>query len=78
MSGGYVQISTKKSEDLDFTMDFDYTKCLLSSDALHKYILETSVYPREHEELRSLRDVSTQHQFGFMTTPPEEGQLLSL
>ncbi|KAK1282669.1 hypothetical protein QJS10_CPB22g00651 [Acorus calamus] len=42
------------------------------------YILETNVYPREHEELRSLRDVSTQHQFGFMTTPPEEGQLLSL
>ncbi|KAK1259288.1 hypothetical protein QJS04_geneDACA015478 [Acorus gramineus] len=53
-------------------------KCLLSSDALHQYILETRVYPREHEELRSLRDISTQHHFGFITTPPEEGQLLSL
>ncbi|KAK1307356.1 Flavonoid 3',5'-methyltransferase [Acorus calamus] len=42
------------------------------------YIFETSVYPREHEELWRLRDVSTQQYFGFMTTPLEEGQLLSL
>ncbi|XP_058093229.1 norbelladine 4'-O-methyltransferase 2-like [Magnolia sinica] len=57
---------------------FVVKKNLLQSDALHGYILETSVYPREHEQLRALRDVTLKHPRGLMSTPPEEGQLLHL
>ncbi|XP_008811374.1 norbelladine 4'-O-methyltransferase 2-like [Phoenix dactylifera] len=53
-------------------------KNLLQSDALHRYILETSVYPREHEQLKGLREVTMKHMRGPMSTPPEEGQLLSM
>ncbi|XP_058093223.1 norbelladine 4'-O-methyltransferase 2-like [Magnolia sinica] len=53
-------------------------KNLLQSDALRQYILETSVYPREHEQLKALRDVTLKHAWGVMSTPPEEGQLLCL
>ncbi|KAK1282672.1 hypothetical protein QJS10_CPB22g00652 [Acorus calamus] len=68
-------------------LQMDYKLCIqgvidlklpLNPRTVSMYILETSVYPREHEELWRLRDVSTQQYFGFMTTPPEEGQLLSL
>ncbi|KAJ0988866.1 hypothetical protein J5N97_007222 [Dioscorea zingiberensis] len=55
-----------------------FDKNLLKSDALHQYILETSVYPREHEQLKELREVSEKHIMGIMSVPPEEGQLLSI
>lgn len=32
-------------------------KSLLQSDALYQYILETSVYPREPESMRELREI---------------------
>ncbi|XP_068655045.1 probable caffeoyl-CoA O-methyltransferase At4g26220 [Aristolochia californica] len=50
----------------------------LKNDALHKYILETSVLPRELEQLRELRDVTKEHPRALMSTPPEEGQFLTL
>ncbi|XP_068665129.1 probable caffeoyl-CoA O-methyltransferase At4g26220 [Aristolochia californica] len=53
-------------------------KTLLKNDALHKYILETSVLPRELEQLRELRDVTKEHPRALMSTPPEEGQFLNL
>ncbi|XP_039123756.1 norbelladine 4'-O-methyltransferase-like [Dioscorea cayenensis subsp. rotundata] len=55
-----------------------FDKNLLKSDALHQYILETSVYPREHEQLKALREISEKHIMGIMSLPPEEGQLLSM
>ncbi|TKY55699.1 Caffeoyl-CoA O-methyltransferase [Spatholobus suberectus] len=53
-------------------------KSLLQSDALYQYILETSVYPREHECLKELREMTEKHPRNFMATPPDEGQLLSM
>nr|XP_010905195.1 norbelladine 4'-O-methyltransferase isoform X2 [Elaeis guineensis] len=53
-------------------------KNLLQSDVLHQYILERSVYPREHEQLKGLRELTMKHARGLMSVPPEEGQLLSM
>lgn len=53
-------------------------KNILQSDALHQYILETSVYPREHEQLKRLREETMKHQLSLMLVPPEEGLLLSI
>ena len=36
-------------------------KSLLQSDALYQYILETSVYPREPEPMKELREVTAKH-----------------
>ncbi|XP_019708342.1 norbelladine 4'-O-methyltransferase isoform X1 [Elaeis guineensis] len=54
------------------------SKNLLQSEALKRYILETSVYPREHEQLQGLREVTMKHKWGLMSMPAEEGQLLSM
>ncbi|KAG0599505.1 hypothetical protein M758_12G157200 [Ceratodon purpureus] len=43
-----------------------------------QYILETSVYPREAEVLKELREVTEQHAWNMMATPPDEGQFLML
>ncbi|KAG5061195.1 hypothetical protein AAZX31_01G174700 [Glycine max] len=53
-------------------------KSLLQSDALYQYILETSVYPREHESLKELRELTEKHPWNLMATPPDEGQLLGM
>ncbi|XP_038989762.1 norbelladine 4'-O-methyltransferase 2-like isoform X2 [Phoenix dactylifera] len=51
---------------------------LLQNDALYKYILETSVYPREHEQLKALREVTKKQEWHFWMVPPEECQHLSV
>ncbi|KAJ9564282.1 hypothetical protein OSB04_000248 [Centaurea solstitialis] len=53
-------------------------KSLLQSDALYQYILETSVYPREPESMKELREVTAKHPWNLMTTSADEGQFLSL
>ncbi|XP_047181945.1 caffeoyl-CoA O-methyltransferase 1-like [Vigna umbellata] len=53
-------------------------KTLLQSDALYQYILETSVYPREHECLKEIREMTEKHPRNIMATPPDEGQFLSM
>lgn len=53
-------------------------KSLLQSDALYQYILETSVFPREHECLKELREMTEKHPRNLMATPPDEGQLLRM
>lgn len=53
-------------------------KTLLQSDALYEYMLKTMVYPRENEFQRELRLITREHSYGFMSSPPDEGQLLSL
>ncbi|KAG2398500.1 Caffeoyl-CoA O-methyltransferase [Vigna angularis] len=53
-------------------------KTLLQSDALYQYILETSVYPREHECLKEIREMREKHPRNIMATPPDEGQFLSM
>ncbi|KAI4306707.1 hypothetical protein L6164_029962 [Bauhinia variegata] len=51
---------------------------LLQSENLYKYILETSVYPREPEPLRELREVTASHPRATMATAPDAGQLIAL
>ncbi|KAE9597637.1 hypothetical protein Lal_00041592 [Lupinus albus] len=53
-------------------------KSLLQSDALFQYILETSVFPREHESLKELRQMTEKHPRNLMATPADEGQFLSM
>ncbi|XP_039120352.1 norbelladine 4'-O-methyltransferase 2-like [Dioscorea cayenensis subsp. rotundata] len=53
-------------------------KNLLKNDDLLKYILDTSVYPREHEQLKELREVTMKLIRGEMSVPPEEGSFLSI
>ncbi|XP_065876151.1 caffeoyl-CoA O-methyltransferase-like [Euphorbia lathyris] len=53
-------------------------KSLLQSDALYQYILETSVYPREPEAMKELRELTENHPWNIMTTPADEGQLISM
>ncbi|XP_042513642.1 putative caffeoyl-CoA O-methyltransferase At1g67980 [Macadamia integrifolia] len=56
------------------------SKGILQTKALHQYILETSAYPREHELLKEIREV-TINKYGYlsdMLVPADEGQLLSM
>ncbi|XP_077251644.1 putative caffeoyl-CoA O-methyltransferase At4g26220 [Tasmannia lanceolata] len=54
------------------------SKCLLQSNELHQYILETSVYPREPEPLKELRDATSTQPRKIMATAPDEGPLMAL
>ncbi|GAB2291678.1 Caffeoyl-CoA O-methyltransferase 1 [Dionaea muscipula] len=53
-------------------------KSLLQSDALYQYILETSVYPREPEHMKELREITAKHPWNIMTTSADEGQFLNM
>ncbi|CAA0830379.1 Caffeoyl-CoA O-methyltransferase 1 [Striga hermonthica] len=53
-------------------------KSLLQSDALYQYILETSVYPREPEPMKELREITANHPWNIMTTSADEGQFLNI
>lgn len=43
-----------------------------------QYILETSVYPREPEIMKELRERTAEHPWNIMTTPADEGQFLTM
>ena len=53
-------------------------KTLLKSDALYKYVLDTTVLPREPECMRDLRLLTDKHKWGFMQSSPDEAQLLGM
>ncbi|XP_047953145.1 flavonoid 3',5'-methyltransferase-like [Salvia hispanica] len=57
-----------------------YYGSILQSEALAKYILETSAYPREHEQLKEIRKATVdKYQFwSLMNVPADEGQFLSM
>ncbi|XP_024180536.1 probable caffeoyl-CoA O-methyltransferase At4g26220 [Rosa chinensis] len=54
------------------------SKGLLQSDDLYQYILETSVYPREPELLKELREATASHPEAGMATAPDAGQLMTM
>ncbi|KAJ4758684.1 Caffeoyl-CoA O-methyltransferase [Rhynchospora pubera] len=54
------------------------SKTLLKSDAVYKYILETSFYPREHECMRELRLRTAQHPRSMMASSPDETQFIGM
>ncbi|KAL6644599.1 hypothetical protein ACP70R_016207 [Stipagrostis hirtigluma subsp. patula] len=51
---------------------------LLRSDSILEYVLETTVYPREHECMRELRLITQRHALGFMGSSPDQMQFFSL
>ncbi|XVE85597.1 hypothetical protein DITRI_Ditri17bG0103100 [Diplodiscus trichospermus] len=53
---------------------------IFKSEALSKYILNTSAYPREHEQLKAIREATAQKypNLSVMGVPVDEGQLLSM
>ncbi|GJZ47718.1 probable caffeoyl-CoA O-methyltransferase [Tanacetum coccineum] len=51
---------------------------LLQTEELYKYILETSVYPREHELLKEIRALTATHECSFMGTSPDSGQMMEM
>ncbi|CAL9148679.1 unnamed protein product [Musa hybrid cultivar] len=53
-------------------------KTLLQSDALYQYILETSVYPREHEAMKELRHITAKHPWNGMAVAADEAQFLNM
>jgi len=53
-------------------------KTLLKSEALYKYVLDTSVLPHEPESMRELRLVTDKHEWGFMQSSPDEASLLRM
>ncbi|KAK0571056.1 hypothetical protein LWI29_010383 [Acer saccharum] len=48
------------------------------SKELYRYVLETTVYPREPEPLKELRDVTTGHPMSVMGTSLDAGQLMTM
>ncbi|XVE91810.1 hypothetical protein REPUB_Repub01dG0043600 [Reevesia pubescens] len=55
-------------------------RSILKSEALSKYILDTSSYPREHEQLKGIRDATAEKvpNLSAMVVPVDEGQFLSM
>ncbi|OMO88175.1 O-methyltransferase, family 3 [Corchorus olitorius] len=57
-----------------------FKKTILSNDALQEYILETSAYPKEHQQLKEIRKatVDKYKEWSVMNVPADEGQFLSM
>ncbi|XP_021283198.1 flavonoid 3',5'-methyltransferase-like [Herrania umbratica] len=55
-------------------------KTILRSDALLQYIYQTSAYPKEHEQLKDLREASVEKykDLSVMNVPVDEAQFLSM
>nr|XP_051202294.1 tricin synthase 1-like [Lolium perenne] len=51
---------------------------LLADDSIMEYVLETTVYPREHERVRELRLITQQHPKSFMGSSPDQMQFFSV
>ncbi|KAL3339758.1 hypothetical protein AABB24_028398 [Solanum stoloniferum] len=53
-------------------------KGLLQSQELYRYVLETSVYPREPEPLKEIRAITANLPEFYMGTTPDSGQLIAM
>ncbi|KAK2969290.1 hypothetical protein RJ640_030831 [Escallonia rubra] len=55
-------------------------RTILSSEGLLKYILETSAFPREHKQLKELREATVEKYkyWSLMNVPADEAQFLSM
>ncbi|KAM3316807.1 hypothetical protein ACQJBY_034774 [Aegilops geniculata] len=51
---------------------------LLADDSILEYVMETTVYPREHERVRELRLITQQHAKSFMGSSPDQMQFFSV
>ncbi|KAL3511431.1 hypothetical protein ACH5RR_030832 [Cinchona calisaya] len=57
-----------------------HRKTILQSEALKQYILETSAFPREHEQLKELKKATVEKYkyWSLMNVPADEAQFLSM
>ncbi|XP_022015859.1 caffeoyl-CoA O-methyltransferase 1 [Helianthus annuus] len=76
-TNGEAKTESKNGEQVSRHQEVGH-KSLLQSDALYQYILETSVYPREPEPMKELREVTAKHPWNIMTTSADEGQFLNM
>ncbi|KAL1563293.1 Cation-dependent phenylpropanoid and flavonoid 8-O-methyltransferase 1 [Salvia divinorum] len=53
-------------------------KGVLQTAELYNYIMDTSVYPREHQCLKELRAITSTHPRAVMGTAPDAGQFMAL
>ncbi|KAL1564470.1 Cation-dependent phenylpropanoid and flavonoid 8-O-methyltransferase 1 [Salvia divinorum] len=53
-------------------------KGVLQTAELYNYVMETSVYPREHQCLKELRAITSTHPRAVMGTSPDVGQFMAL
>lgn len=62
------------------TMSSSSHRGILKTEALTKYLLETSAYPREHEQLKGLREATVEkHKYwSLMNVPVDEGLFISM
>ncbi|GMY36244.1 probable caffeoyl-CoA O-methyltransferase At4g26220 isoform X2 [Fagus crenata] len=51
---------------------------ILQSQDLYEYILATSVYPREAEPLKELRNLTANNPRSYLATSPDAGQLIAM
>lgn len=65
-------------DQIDYKSPPSPSKGLLQSPELYQYILETSVYPREPEPLKELREVTASHPRAMMATAPDAGQMMAM
>ncbi|CAN0901394.1 Probable caffeoyl-CoA O-methyltransferase At4g26220 [Linum grandiflorum] len=54
------------------------SKGLLQTESLYQYVLVTSVFPREPQPLKELRNLTATHPRPLMATSPDTAQLISL
>uniref|UniRef100_A0A0D9XEX7 Caffeoyl-CoA O-methyltransferase n=3 Tax=Leersia perrieri TaxID=77586 RepID=A0A0D9XEX7_9ORYZ len=55
-----------------------HSKTLLKSEKLYHYVLESTVFPREHDRLRELRLATAKHPMAVMAASPDQVQLFGL
>nr|GMD54673.1 probable caffeoyl-CoA O-methyltransferase At4g26220 [Ipomoea batatas] len=51
---------------------------LLQSKELYEYLLRTSVFPRESEPLKEIRDITAKHPLSTMGTAPDSGPMVAM
>lgn len=61
-------------------MEDKFHGSILQSEALAKYLLETSVYPREHEQLKEIRTATVEKykKWSVLNVGADEGQFISM
>nr|XP_048317871.1 flavonoid 3',5'-methyltransferase-like isoform X4 [Ziziphus jujuba var. spinosa] len=68
------------AEYLPMAENLEEEKNILKSQALLEYILEKNAYPREHEQLKGLREATVKkyNEHAILGVPADEGLLLSM
>ncbi|KAK3040846.1 hypothetical protein RJ639_029190 [Escallonia herrerae] len=81
----YLSINAMEGQHYPITirlkaLGYSDMRTILSSEGLLKYILETSAFPREHKQLKELREATVEKYkyWSLMNVPADEAQFLSM